>query len=535
MEATTNKWNALFQRWCCSTNAKDIGILYLCFARWSGVIATTMSLQIRMEQRSTGPGVLAGNGQLYNVQITAHGQLMLFFVVMPAQMGGFGNWLVPVMIGRPDMRFPRINNISFWVLPIAIILLLLSALVEQGPGVGWTARNYGRNCENSFLKIPLDAEISQLCFFMNAVKEVTLLWKKQVKTSLGMGQSAWEGKRFQITENAKHAEKLQHLPSHQRLNVGHPDGFTNWLAGQTDGDGTFYFGQNKNGSWDFTYKISQSNYNYKLLAYLKKKLKCGSITAAGKNHSQYRIRDPTLLKYYQIPLFETTEFLTNKKAFDFMNFKKALEINTKWQNNEISKIQRDKELLMLKDKADIATYIAPWKTKNIDPRVFPLKGWILGFTEAEGSFYLTKKSPSIIVHGAGWIQKDEKELFEMLRIRLNIKAKVKLHSKKKAWMQDTTASSAIETLIPLFEKKIKGMKAVEIRKWARAYRKHRGNFKALYKMQSEQRKAKKILLKYGITKCFIIENRIQNFLLDDGIVRSLWRQRAQLTFFFHYK
>lgn len=134
-----SKWNAFFIRWFCSTNAKDIGIMYLVFARWVGVIATTMSQQIRMELSNVGPGILGGNGQLYNVQITAHGQLMQFFVVMPALMGGFGNWLVPVMIGAPDMAFPRMNNISFWVLPMRQTLQVFSALVEQGPGVGWTA------------------------------------------------------------------------------------------------------------------------------------------------------------------------------------------------------------------------------------------------------------------------------------------------------------------------------------------------------------------------------------------------------------
>ncbi len=125
-------------RWLCSTNHKDIGTLYILISLVSGLVGGGLTVLMRMELQAPGWQIIDGDGQLWNVWITAHGLIMVFFVVMPALIGGFGNWFVPLMIGSPDMAFPRMNNISFWLLAVALVMLSSSALVDTGAGTGWT-------------------------------------------------------------------------------------------------------------------------------------------------------------------------------------------------------------------------------------------------------------------------------------------------------------------------------------------------------------------------------------------------------------
>ncbi|MGJ8594651.1 cytochrome c oxidase subunit I [Sulfitobacter sp.] len=146
-----------FTRWFMSTNHKDIGILYLIVSAFVGFISVAFTIYMRLELMNPGvqymcmegarfiadsASTCTPNGHLWNVLITGHGILMMFFVVIPALFGGFGNYFMPLQIGAPDMAFPRMNNLSFWLYIAGTSLAICSVLLpggngQAGSGVGW--------------------------------------------------------------------------------------------------------------------------------------------------------------------------------------------------------------------------------------------------------------------------------------------------------------------------------------------------------------------------------------------------------------
>ena len=146
-----------FTRWFMSTNHKDIGILYLFVSGFAGFVSVAFTVYMRLELMDPGvqymclegarmfaaaAGECTPNGHLWNVLITGHGILMMFFVVIPALFGGFGNYFMPLHIGALDMAFPRLNNLSFWLFVAGTTLAFVSVLApggngQAGSGIGW--------------------------------------------------------------------------------------------------------------------------------------------------------------------------------------------------------------------------------------------------------------------------------------------------------------------------------------------------------------------------------------------------------------
>lgn len=423
------------------------------------------------------------------------------------------NWLVPVMIGAPDMSFPRLNNISFWLMPPSLLLLLMSALVEQGPGTGWTVRDllsyHPTRCgkiftqtlykvlgyyhflftqvlskDNSRLSTTEISSVKMECGVTHRRINGSFLNNKNIGLFYYPSSMCVKTTRLRFYSLFLHTQTqnnhfFSNSESHQRLNVGallnnRSINFNEWLVGLTDGDGYFSVSKTHSGSYSFDFKIAQSVYNYRLLYYIKKQLGHGSITKASDTVIQYRIRNTKVLKEVILPIFDSYP-LHSSKYFSYIKWKTALLTTNKLLRENI-----------INNNEQISFPLFHLLSTRI-----PTKSWVIGFIEVEGSFYITKKnSEKRLAHGFGLTQKLDCYLLEHLRNLFKIVAKVKIN-KKGFFALDTTNQRNIQFIIEYFNNTQKGMKAVEFRIWERSYKKNKRNAIQLLQIQNKLRVLRK--------------------------------------------
>jgi LAGLIDADG endonuclease len=309
-----------------------------------------------------------------------------------------------------------------------------------------------------------------------------------VKMFLTRRQSAWNNGYNGCIHQRLHVER----PFHEQFN------FNWWLVGFTDGDGTFSIVY-QNQTWNLTFKISQSSYNLRVLYFIKKNMGAGQVTKTKDNMAHYRIGDQKLLKSHIFPIFDNFILLTSK-FHSYQNFKKAFLV---LQDKSLSREDKDKQIQeIMKNKIPV-NYVSPFFRKNISLS----KSWIVGFIEAEGSFYVTKKDVNRYVHGFGISQKLDKVVLESIKKILGISNKIQWKTLTGTFSLDTTNSRAIENINKFFAGSLKGMKAVEFKIWSRSL-KYKGDSEKLYAVQLQLRKLRQKRFNLIVHK-------------DDGIVRTM--------------
>ena len=452
------------------------------------------------------------------------------------------------------MAFPRLNNISFWLLPPSLILLLLSALVENGAGTGWTVIGKLSQINSMFVllcNLLNTTRCGKLLCAARCEKTNTHFMAREsylndVKMSYTWGQSAWALSKVAFPANLIHvllglgyycynylvnissrfirakaaqnelavtsipcaafvskvkdSSGVDKVPSETKRStftsgkVKNSTDFYKWLVGLTDGDGTFYFAKTNKGVWTFTFKIGQSNYNLRLLYYVKSNLSVGSVSVPNSkdNTAEFRVRDIQHIINHILPIFDKYPLLTSK-YFNYNLFKKAILI---MNDSSLSKEEKDKLISSLKSQSLPENYISPaWLAINNsvstveDAKKIISKPWLIGFTEAEGSFYIVKKGPARLIHAFEITQKLDRIVLEAISLILGIK----VTQKKNYFTVVTTNTDAIKNIADYYFNTMKGMKALEYRIWARSFNKKK-DFESMSQIQNLMRKIRSIRL-----------------------------------------
>lgn len=431
------------------------------------------------------------------------------------------------MIGASDMSFARLNNISFWLLPPALVCLVASALIENGAGTGWTVIKWISCCKILFdagkslnyiwlllliisiiLVINYSLVLSYIYDYGIKKKLNTIILKNKilaVKIFIMIGQSASIYHNILqrlniikpvIYKNIKNSS-ISILNKNKYLKPSKtPYNFNEWLVGVTDGDGCFNIFVNST-KVSFKLKISQSIYNVELIYYIKKELGVGSINTS-KGMISYELSNIKHIKEIILPIFDNHKLLSSKR-FNYLKFKECiyiLENDNLSRESKLSYIKYIKGINIPKNyQSDglLNLKIKDIKSEN-DVNKLISKSWLSGFIEAEGSFYLVNKDKKRIVHGFGISQKLDPILLYSIKYILHIKSNLKYN--KNYNLIDTTNSKDIEYIISYFitndySTYFKGIKSFEFSLWRRSYFKHKGNYLKLLEIRDFIKNKKK--------------------------------------------
>ena len=416
------------------------------------------------------------------------------------------------------MAFPRLNNISFWLLPPSLILLLSSSFVESGAGTGfnqppkngnvfseklhsmqrnpalhtkyicnnffiysWNLNIYNVNSINRFLLLGWNIKSFSLAYIFSYFSHVTII--------KNMGQYAWNNQlRLFHQRLSVYSSSIDKL---KLFNVEDPKNnfnFEKWLVGFTDGDGSFIIYKTKN-TYGLAFKIGQNKYNKRILYYIKKNIGAGSVNLEKKtNMAQYSIYSREKLKKYIIPIFEKYPLLTRK----YFNYKKFIEAYNILENINLSYKEKNELIEKLIKLEPDANYISPiwsrsFNLEEIDEIIS--KEWLIGFIEAEGSFFINVNILKY-VHSFGICQKFDKDLLEAIRIKLKINSNIYYNKKDKCYYLQTKNKESIKNIISFVDGYLKGVKSLEFKLWKRAFNNNYNSGK-LEKIQLIMRKLRK--------------------------------------------
>nr|QJQ35323.1 LAGLIDADG endonuclease [Fusarium brevicatenulatum]QJQ35355.1 LAGLIDADG endonuclease [Fusarium pseudoanthophilum]QJQ35387.1 LAGLIDADG endonuclease [Fusarium pseudonygamai] len=290
-------------------------------------------------------------------------------------------------------------------------------------------------------------------------------------------------KLYSMRENDKYKNKWNNLSEEEKFKL--------WLVGFTDGDGCFSIVKS-GGTYRLQFSLSQSEYNLRLLYYVKKNLGYGSVSKSSKQSwGNFRITDRKVLNQVIFPIFEKYPLLTSK-YYNYERFKQAYYI---LENKELTTEMKNKKIEELRSKELPVNYISPAvihlneesKYEDIVPVISVY--WLAGFIEAEGHFGVYTY-PKRIAIDFTIVQKLDQFLLFLIKRVLHIPSNVNYNKSRNIYVLSTSNSRVINGIIDTLRGKLYGMKSLEFKLWSVAHYYRKTKIEKVYKVN-------KILTKLG--------------------------------------